>query len=61
MSHSYPGAGTKSFTVTFPKVDGIGSNVVVTVTENGPDTALAVARKALHRCADQPVASVTVA
>ena len=61
MSHSYPGAGTKSFTVTFPKVDGIGSNVVVTVSENGPDTALAVARAALVRCAGQAVSAITVA
>lgn len=58
----YPGGQTKSFTVTFPKLSGIGSNVVVSgVVASDPERALSIARYALHQCADQADSKITVA
>lgn len=52
---------TASRTVTFAKLDGISANVVVTVPASSDvDRAIAVARQALHRTADQPVSGITV-
>lgn len=57
----YPNAQVKTFTVTFPKKSGVGSNVVVTIAAGSPESALAQARHALIQTADQPESAVTVA